>query len=110
MKVRSGFVSNSSSSSFAVVMSFADYQKACSELPTDVAQHVCECGSPDITTIGGISMAMICGTTGDVRELFGHCFEPRKEDDYGAWHPAYAINKFIETLQRYPNLTHISDT
>jgi hypothetical protein len=95
MKIRIGFVSNSSSTSFALVMSKEDYCKALNEAPKDIQSAIFACGGPEFGSFNGTTIALINGVYGDVQELFSKSF---RADRYSA------LDELLEILCKYPHI------
>ena len=92
MKVRAGFVSNSSSVSFSIVMSYVDYQKAMMKLNDDAIYNaVVDCGEPLRQNIGGIDICQVLAETEDVSNLNGKHFRQNSQ-----------LKEFLSILQTYP--------
>ena len=95
MKIRNGFVSNSSSTSFSIVMSEKDWYAAFKAAPETTQVAIIKCGGPNCGEVAGGQIVLVNGEYGDVNALFG---KPFKADKFSA------LNEFLEILESYPQL------
>ena len=100
MKCRTGFVSNSSSVSFTIVLSYKDYLEALSRVPKETLDAVTDCGQPPLKTIGGIDMCMVQGEVEDIRTLYGKKFQTASDN------ANHDLKEFLRILQGYPCLVN----
>ena len=98
MKIRAGFVSNSSSVSFTIVLSHADYLNALSRVPNETREAVVECGNPTLQIISGVELAMVQGEIEDIRTLYGKKFQTASDNSN------HDLKEFLRILQSYPCL------
>jgi hypothetical protein len=108
MKVRTGFVSNSSSSSFAIVMSKNDYNAALSEMPEDIQEFINNHCPPESKFLegaaGGLDVVLVTGIHGDEHYLNGTKFMPRPDDREGPFNRYNAISKVISIFRGKPHM------
>lgn len=95
MKIRNGFVSNSSSTSFSIVLSRADYEKALALVDQDTFAEIKECGEPQSLKFGNTEVVLVSGEMHDVRRLFG---KPYKADSHKS------LGEFVGILKSYPHM------
>jgi len=88
MKVRSGFVSNSSSSSFTMVTTKAWHEAVVASLTPEQREFM-ESVMPREATIGFDKFMVITGTHGNCGDWIG-AYEIRSDDDYDMWQ-AYLV-------------------
>jgi hypothetical protein len=106
MKVRSGFVSNSSSTSFSIVVSKEDYKHVLLDLPERIREEVKKCGTPTSQAFGEQELVLVCGVVGDEQMLFGKNFQPNTErGDYSScWSYYRSLQTIIDMLKTCPHL------
>jgi hypothetical protein len=114
MKIRQGFVSNSSSSSFCVVLTKKDYEKAVASLTEDQQKLVKE-HEPESKIIGGINIVMFTGgRTEESVDLNGEWFSVCDEVEWGdKYEHLDKLSKIVDNLyekaQKYPHLLEERD-
>jgi len=100
MKLRTGFVSNSSSVSFTIVLSYKDYLEALDKMPRMIREAINRCGEPGRKIISGADLVQVVAETEDIRSLFG---QPFQTEEYEGNRD---LKRFLNTLQEYPYIVN----
>ena len=99
MKVRTGFVSNSSSTAFAICMTKDNYDKVVDKLP-DAARDAVRKIKVPIKTFSGVKMVMLGGHYGDEEDFMGQ--KPFYTEDYD--NDREQFGEFLDKLNKQPHL------
>jgi hypothetical protein len=103
MKVRTGFVSNSSSTAFAICMTQENYCKVVNKLPIACKIRIMHVKVPK-KTLGGVKMVLLGGHTGDEEDFMGE--KPFRPGGPLGDHDneRELFGKFIKALKKQPHL------
>ena len=112
MKIRSGFVSNSSSSSFCLIVKYSDYASVYKNL-SDLEKSILNSVGPETIEAFGLKLQKISYGVGNNSPFEDYSYdgeldaiEEKKMEEEG---PSYIIDEIVEKLMKFDNISNTVD-